>query len=102
MTTPRFDETIHAPNRLRICALLAELVTAEFATIRDHVGLSDSALSKHLATLESGGYVTVTKLGRDGRTYTTASLTPRGRTAYREHVLALQEIVAAADVPAAD
>lgn len=95
MTTAQFDEVIHAPHRLRICALLAELASAEFAMIRAHVALSDSALSKHLATLESHGYVTVTKFGRDGRTYTTASLTTRGRSAYRGHVAALEEIVAA-------
>lgn len=99
MSPARFDEVIHAPNRLRICALLAEMASTEFAVVRDRLGLSDSALSKHLATLESHGYLTVTKIGRNGRTYTTASLTPRGRSAYRDHVAALQAIVAASEDP---
>ena len=94
MTEPRFDEVIHAPSRLRICALLAELASADFAMVRDAVGLSDSALSKHVGTLEDHGYVTVHKIGRQGRTYTTLSLTPHGRSAYRAHVAALQAIVA--------
>ncbi len=94
MTHPRFDEVIHAPSRLRICALLAELTSADFAMVRDAVGLSDSALSKHVSTLEDHGYVTVHKIGRQGRTYTTLALTSPGRTAYRAHVAALEEIVA--------
>lgn len=95
MKAARFDDVIHAPNRLRICALLAELTSADFAMIRDAVGLSDSALSKHVSTLEDHGYVVVRKLGRDGRTFTSVSLTAHGRSAYRAHVAALEEIVAA-------
>lgn len=94
MTTARFDEVVHAPHRLRVCALLAELTSADFSRIRDTVGLSDSALSKHLSTLEDHGYVTLRKTGRDGRTYTSVSLTALGRRAYRGHVAALEEIVA--------
>ena len=95
MTAARFDEVVHAPHRLRICALLADLTSADFAKVRDAIGLSDSALSKHLSTLEDHGYISVHKSGRNGRTYTSVSLTALGRGAYRGHVAALEEIVAA-------
>jgi predicted transcriptional regulator len=52
MASARFDELIHAPTRLSIVSLLAASEWAEFQFIRDSVGLSDSALSKQLATLE--------------------------------------------------
>ncbi|MFB9431073.1 transcriptional regulator [Streptoalloteichus tenebrarius] len=52
MIRPRFDELIHAPNRLQVCAVLAAVGSAEFATVRDTVGLSDSALSKHVKLLQ--------------------------------------------------
>ena len=34
---PVFDPVIHAPGRLQICALLAAVDQAEFATIRDAI-----------------------------------------------------------------
>jgi DNA-binding transcriptional MocR family regulator len=55
---PAFDELIHAPKRLRICAVLAAATAAEFATLRDALDVSDSVLSKHLTALESAGYIT--------------------------------------------
>ena len=56
MPASGFDELIHAPTRLAIVALLAATDWADFAFIRDSVGLSDSALSKQLTTLEEAGF----------------------------------------------
>ena len=61
MSTARFDELIHAPTRLAIVSLLAAAQWADFKYIRDELGLSDSALSKQLSTLESAGYVEIRK-----------------------------------------
>ena len=89
----RFDETIHAPHRLQITAMLAAVDFAEFAAVRDAVGVSDSALSKHVRTLEEAGYVTVTKVSIASRVRTRLALTKAGRRAFDAHVAALQEIV---------
>ena len=59
MSTARFDELIHAPTRLAIVSLLAAAQWADFKYIRDELGLSGSALSKQLSTLESAGYVEI-------------------------------------------
>jgi DNA-binding transcriptional ArsR family regulator len=93
MIKPRFDELIHAPTRLSIVALLAASEWAVFAFIRDSVGLSDSALSKQLTTLEEAGYVELRKAFVGKRPRTTARLTTVGRAAFEQHVVALQEIV---------
>jgi DNA-binding MarR family transcriptional regulator len=89
----RFDELIHPPTRLAIVALLAATEWADFKFIRDEVGLSDSALSKQLTTLEAVGYVTIRKGFVGKRPRTSASLTRAGRAAFRGHVAALQQIV---------
>ncbi|HZP54256.1 transcriptional regulator, partial [Actinocrinis sp.] len=60
------------------------------------IGLSDSALSKQLTTLEDAGYVEVRKAFVGKRPRTSARLTAAGRTAFDRHVLALQQIVAGA------
>ena len=92
----RFDELIHAPTRLSIVALLAASGWAEFKFVRDSVGLSDSALSKQLTTLEEAGYVEIRKGFVGKRPRTSARLTRAGRAAFDGHVAALQQIVSGA------
>jgi DNA-binding MarR family transcriptional regulator len=94
MTTARFDDLIHPPTRLAIVSLLAASQWADFAFIRDSVTLTDSALSKQLATLEQAGYVEIRKGFVGKRPRTSARLTPAGRTAFEQHVAALQDMVA--------
>jgi DNA-binding MarR family transcriptional regulator len=94
MSTARFDELIHAPTRLAIVSLLAAVQWADFKYIRDELGLSDSALSKQLSTLESAGYVEISKRFVGKRPRTSASLSKAGRQAFEQHVAALQQIIA--------
>lgn len=89
----RFDATIHAPHRLRICALLADVKELEFAVLRDTVGVSDSVLSKQLAVLAAARYVRSRRATRDTRQRVWVALTPEGRWVYAAHVAALREIV---------
>ncbi|EFC86512.1 transcriptional regulator [Parafrankia sp. EUN1f] len=97
MTEARFDEIIHPGTRLSIVSLLAAADWVEFAYIRDELGLSDSALSKQLSTLQEAGYVDLDRETRGQRRRMRALLTPEGRAAFRGHVAALRAIVAAAD-----
>lgn len=92
--TPRFDDLIHAPTRLSIVSLLAATEWAEFRFLRESVGLSDSALSKQLTTLEETGYVEIRKSFVGKRPRTSVRLTRRGHQAFAGHVAALQQIVA--------
>ncbi len=96
MIKPKFDELIHASTRLSIVSLLAASEWADFKFIRDSIGLSDSALSKQLTTLEEAGYVEIRKGFVGKRPRTSAKLTRVGRAAFEQHVRALQEIVAQA------
>jgi DNA-binding transcriptional ArsR family regulator len=92
------DPIIHAPARLKIAALLAAVNDAEFAVVRDAVGVSDSVLSKHLSALAQAGYVKLRKAVFGGRQRTWISLTRDGRRAFREHVRPLQALAAAAEL----
>lgn len=88
-----FDEVIHAPLRLRICAFLDALSSAEFSTVRELLGVADSVVSKHLKVLQDAGYVKISKPTGRGRVRTWVELTPKGRRAYASHVTALKELV---------
>jgi DNA-binding MarR family transcriptional regulator len=95
----RFDEIVHAPNRLQICAILSAVDSADFATVRDGLAVADSVLSKHVRVLQEAGYVAVHKATSASRVRTSLSLTDTGRAAYDGHVAALRAIVANEPVP---
>jgi DNA-binding MarR family transcriptional regulator len=97
MPEAAFDEVIHAPHRLRICATLSAAHKVEFGFLQEQLDLSKSALSKHLSQLADAGYVTQERGVREGRSRLWLALTPAGKRAYSAHVRALRQIIAAAD-----
>ncbi|OZF43116.1 transcriptional regulator [Rhodococcus sp. 14-1411-2a] len=94
--TSDLDPIIHPAHRLRICALLAAATTVELSIVKEHSGLSASALSKQVAALVDAGYVEQQRSRTDSRRLW-LSLTKDGRTAYRRHVTALRTILADTD-----
>jgi len=102
MSAPELDPVIYPPARLQIAALLAAVADAEFATLREAVGVSDSVLSKHLAALADAGYVKLRKAAMGGRQRTWASLTRDGRHAFSAHVKTLQALASVSWGLAAD
>ncbi|MFI9613316.1 transcriptional regulator [Streptomyces sp. NPDC052023] len=94
-----FDTVVHAPNRLRICALLDTAGEAEFGLVQQQLALSASALSKHVTVLMDAGYVEQRKAVRDTRQRVWLRLTRRGRVAYQGHLAALRAIVGPTDPP---
>lgn len=95
----RFDEIVHAPNRLQICAILAAVVSADFGAVREALGVADSVVSKHVRALQEAGYVQVHKATRASRVRTSLSLTEAGRAAYDGHIAALRAIVGGQALP---
>lgn len=83
-------------------SVLCAVDWCDFAFLRDAVSLSDSALSKQLATLKGNGDIEQqrTYLGRVPKT--TVRATGEGRRRFLEHVEALRMIVELAPRPATD
>ena len=88
------DPVIHAPKRLAAMAVLSSASTVTFTFLREHLDISDSDLSKQMATLEKAGYVHVSKSGRGRGATTTFKITGAGRKAYARHRAALAAILA--------
>ena len=86
-----FNELIHAPKRLKICAFIASVAEAEFRVLGDELVLSDSDLSKQLKLLESAGYARKTTVDKYRKTW--LSLSSAGRVAFDSHARALNELV---------
>lgn len=87
------DSVIHAPNRLKICAMLSAISELDFQLLKAELDVSDSVLSKHIKALESAGYLIAEKRKTSGRPTTWLKLTTAGRKAFNEHVAALKSIV---------
>ena len=96
---PRFDELIHPSTRLTLVATLVAADWADFGFLKERLALSDSALSKQLATLEEAGYLATERESSGSRRKVRARLTDRGREAFTGHIAALQELAAAATPP---
>ena len=87
------DPILNAPKRLAIMAVLARSTSSDFAFLRQHLGVSDSDLSKQAAALETSGYITITKSGRGRGAVTAYKATKTGRHAYRQHRAALRGLM---------
>lgn len=74
-------------------ALLSDVEWAEFPWVRETVGISASALSKQVSTLEDRGYVEVRKgyVGKRPRTW--INLSQAGRDALEKHMGAMRKVV---------
>lgn len=96
VTEAAFDETIHAPLRLRICGILRHLDEIDFAVLRDTLGTTDATLSKHLRVLLDAGYIAMTKspspTRADARRLTWIRQTRTGRQAFDAHMEELRRI----------
>jgi DNA-binding MarR family transcriptional regulator len=94
MSLADLDPVIHAPKRLAAMGILASAESATFAYLREHLGLTDSDLSKQMSALEAAGYVTSHKQGRGPGSVTTFAITRAGGKAYRAHRAALIALLA--------
>ena len=90
----KLDKIIHEKWRLAIMALLASRRSWSFQELKTELKMSDGNLITHMRTLHKQGLVSITKEIR-GRPQTTYALTAKGRSAFREHINALEEIVKA-------
>ena len=93
---PEIDTIIHQPARLKIMASLVALEAGEqvdFVYLREILKLTDGNLGAHLLKLEQARYIKVEKtfVARIPRSF--ISITTKGRSAFENHVTALEEIV---------
>jgi DNA-binding MarR family transcriptional regulator len=81
----QFDRLIHQPSRLAIMAVLAGCESADFTYLLTAAGLTKGTLSAHLSKLEEAGYVVITKSFKGKYPHTSATLSPKGRKAFKTY-----------------
>jgi len=90
------DTIIHQPVRLKIMSSLMSLDAEEkvdFTYLKTLLDLTDGNLGAHLNKLAAAGYVKIEKMFIDKKPKTFICLTGKGRDAFKEHIIALDNIV---------
>jgi DNA-binding MarR family transcriptional regulator len=86
------DRLVHEPARMAILSLLYVVDRADFIFLMNQTGLTWGNLSAHMAKLEGGGYIEVTKTFKGKRPNTSLRLTDRGRLAFRQYALQMKQV----------
>jgi DNA-binding transcriptional ArsR family regulator len=94
------DPVIHAPKRFAAMALVANSSEVDFSFLRDHLGVSDSDLSKQMSALEVAGYVKARKTGRGRGGSTWYKVTVKGLRAFKKHTDTLNALARQSVTPA--
>lgn len=89
------SKTLENRVRLAIMAVLMVNETVDFNGLKDLLDLTDGNLATHIALLEREGYVKVQKRFVGKKPRTSYAATGAGRTAFREHVDALEQLIRA-------
>lgn len=79
--------------RLGVMAVLLANDSASFTDLKEALALTDGNLASHVAALEKAGYVAVSKQFVGRKPNTTYTVTPEGRTAFQEHLAALERLL---------
>ncbi len=82
---------LHQQLRLSVMSLLMNVKEADFTYIREKTGATAGNLSVQINKLADADYLLVKKSFKENYPLTTCSITPKGRKAFEEYVVSLQE-----------
>lgn len=87
------DRILEHRLRLQIVSVLAANDTYDFNALKELLDATDGNLATHLKALEREKYISVTKSFVDRKPNTRYKITERGRTAFKKHLDALEELI---------
>ena len=82
-------------NRIRLGIMSVLMVNSEvdFKTMKETLDVSDGNLASHTSALEKHQYISIEKRFIGKKPNTTYKVTPEGRKAFKNHLLALETIL---------
>ncbi len=87
------DKVLEHSARLQIVSVLMANESSDFNSIKELLSLTDGSLATHIKALEREKYVTVLKTFVDRKPNTRYKATERGRTAFKKHLEAMEEVI---------
>jgi len=88
-----FNKIFESKIRLGIMSVLVANGSADFATLKSLLELTDGNLASHTRSLEEAGYLTCEKKFVGRKPNTTYIVTEEGRKAFAAHVGALERFL---------
>jgi predicted ArsR family transcriptional regulator len=90
----QLDKIIHEKGRLSIMTLLASRAAPwSFQDLKSQLDMSDGNLITHLRSLDNASYISSEKNTGDGRPQTNYSLSKEGKTAFKQYLSVLEQIL---------
>lgn len=87
------DKTLEHRLRLQIVSVLVANESYDFNALKELLEATDGNLATHLKALEREKYISVTKSFVDRKPNTRYKITERGRSAFKKHLDALEELI---------
>lgn len=88
-----FDKVLEHRTRLQIMGVLAANESYDFNTLKDLLQTTDGNLATHIKALEKEKYVIIQKSFVDRKPNTRYKISERGRSAFKKHLDAMEEII---------
>ena len=79
--------------RLQIMSVLIANDSYDFNSLKEVMGLTDGSIASHIKALEKEKYISVSKSFIDKKPNTKYKATERGRTVFKKHLDALEELI---------
>ncbi len=87
------DRVLEHRVRLQIMSVLIANDSYDFNSVKEIVGLTDGNMASHIKALEKEKYISVSKSFVDKKPNTKYKATERGRTVFKKHLDALEELI---------
>jgi DNA-binding MarR family transcriptional regulator len=87
------DKVLEHRMRLQIMGILAANESFDFNTLKDFLQTTDGNLATHIKHLEREKYISISKSFVDRKPNTRYKISEKGRTAFRKHIEAMEEII---------
>ncbi|MBL7873859.1 MAG: transcriptional regulator [Cyclobacteriaceae bacterium] len=87
------DKVMEHRVRLQIISVLVANDSYDFNALKDLLEVTDGNLATHLKALEREKYISISKSFIERKPNTRYKVTERGRTAFKKHLDALEELI---------
>jgi DNA-binding HxlR family transcriptional regulator len=87
------DRILEHRVRLQIMSVLVANEAFDFNSLKELIGITDGNLASHIKALEKEKYLSISKSFVELKPNTKYKATERGRTNFKKHLDALQELV---------
>jgi DNA-binding MarR family transcriptional regulator len=87
------DKALEHRTRLQIVSVLVANDSYNFNALKELLNTTDGNLATHLKALEREKYISISKSFIDKKPNTRYKITERGRTAFKKHIDAMEELI---------